>query len=81
MNYFNSVFANVQQKCLSQGLINDTNQLSEVAQNTGLLMDRLYFYLSCLDEMDVIHFAPETKTVELTDTGKEVSKVFPHLVF
>ncbi len=31
--------------------------------------------------MEVIHYTPATKTVVLTDIGKEVDSVFPVLVF
>ena len=81
MNYFNSVFSTVQQKCQMAGTISDGSQLKDVAEKAGLPMERLYFYLNCLDEMEVIHFIPASKTVTLTDIGKEVTEVFPRLVF
>ena len=81
MNYFNTVFSTLKTKCKAGDFVSDPSQLDDIATKTGITEDQLYFYLNCLDEMEVIHYTPATKTVVLTDIGKEVDSVFPVLVF
>ena len=81
MNNFNTIFSTVKEKCKTAGVISDNTQIKAIAEKAGVTEDQLYFYLDCLQEMQVIRFLPDDKSIAITDQGKRVVKVFPRQIF
>jgi hypothetical protein len=77
MNNFNKVFTTVQRSCTEKGAIEGGNQFQKLAMEVGLPLDRLHFYLDCLNEVGVINYTSRKKAISLTEKGTKVERIFP----
>jgi predicted transcriptional regulator len=77
MSSFNRIFDAVKKHCEDSGAVTGNNQLQKIAGEAGVTIDRLHFYLECLQETGVIKYNATEKTVTLTEKGAKALRVFP----
>ena len=77
MNNFNTVFTVVKKRCLEKETVSGGEQFQMIASEIGISLERLHFYLDCLEQTGVIQYSPQKKSITLTKKGISVEKVFP----
>jgi predicted transcriptional regulator len=71
MSTFNKVFSTVQQHCLLHGSVSGNQDFRSIALQLAITVERLHFYLDCLQETGVIRYSAQNKTIELTEKGSK----------
>ena len=76
MNNFNKIFATVQKQCEKQGSVIGSDQFQKMAAETGISIERLHFYLDCLEQTGLIRYSGGKRSIELTEKGANTQNVF-----
>jgi predicted transcriptional regulator len=77
MSSFNRIFDAVKKHCEDNGAVTGNSQLRKIAGDAGVTIDRLHFYLECLQETGVIQYNSVEKKVRLTEKGIKALRIFP----
>jgi predicted transcriptional regulator len=79
MNNFNKIFEIVKEKCRESesDSISGIDQYRKIAGEAGISLERLHFYLECIEHIGVIKYSPESRAITVTSKGKEAIVVFP----
>jgi len=77
MSNFNKIFAAVKKQCHEEGCINGNNHFEKIASEANVSLERLHFYLECLNDIGVIQYSSENKSILMTDKGKKAGRIFP----
>lgn len=75
MNAFNSVFLAIKE-CCNNVNCGGKDCLAEVSYRSGVPLDRLNFYLNILQDLGLIKYSWDDKTIHLTGFGKMQERLF-----
>jgi predicted transcriptional regulator len=78
MNNLNKIFGLVQEMCESDSVVESPKKFQQVAAEAGVTVERLHFYLECLQEIGLVTYSTKRKTIILTEKGKTARYVFPN---
>ena len=76
MNNFNKVFLSVKKHCGADGINADENCFKMIAEHADIPLDKLNFYLNSLQDLDLIKYSWNDKSIHMTPFGKMHEKLF-----
>ena len=77
MSNFNKIFGIIKKHHSESGPIVGEAQIQKIAADTNISLERLHFYLECLEQTGVILYSQENKSIDLTEKGLKAHRVFP----
>ncbi len=76
MNNFNTVFLAIKECCADRRPDKTEDRIKKIADKTGIANDKLAYYFDTLEQLGLIKYSLEKKTIELTSFGRRQEKLF-----
>jgi predicted transcriptional regulator len=78
MNNFNKILVLVQNHCHDHHEICSEEKFEKIAGEAGVSLERLHFYLDCLQDIGLIRYIQDGRKISLTSKGVKAKYVFPN---
>jgi len=76
MNNFDRGLAVLKKHCRDSKTISGDEVFRGIAEEMEIPMDRLHFYLDCMQHLELINYSQQDKTISITEKGAKTKKLF-----
>ncbi len=76
MNNFDNGLGVLKKRCEGDKTITGEDAFREVAAEMEMPLEKLYFFLECLESLGLISYSLRNKTISITEKGSTTEKLY-----